>query len=208
MSMLLSGDDIRAGVIGGNFHIEPFDEVMVKPASYVLRLSNQWREWTAGSGTVDVWSRNAADQHLTDVRTSPEICLSPGALILGATLETIALPQDIVGLLVPLSHLARFGLSPHLGSAMIAPGYGWGRPARLTLELASFNPCPLRFPSGMPVCHLLLARLSQSSKLSGPLAKSIYSAFDAPSVPLLYEEMGALVECGEHASLDQTKPSA
>lgn len=189
--MFLNSDEIRSGVMVGRFRIEPFDESLLKPASYVLRLSDQWREWIGGDA-IDVWSPNASIERLTDVRRAEEFCVSPGELVLGATLEAISLPPDIMGLLMPLSHLARFGLSLHLGACLVGPNYGSTRPSRLTLELASSNPCPLRLRSGMPVCHLLLARVNPSTEGGGPLSKSIYERFDAPSVPMLYEEMAAL----------------
>jgi len=191
--MFLSADQIEGAVRGGALRIEPFDRQLLKPTSYVLRLGDGFRRWDPAAGVVDPWAPDASSAALGAIERGPEIVLRPGEFVLAETLETISMPSHLVGLLSTLSHWGRFGLSADNGSWLVSAGYGAGAPTRLTLELVSTNPLPLRLRAGLPVCHLLFARADSAHGESGPLARSVYEGLETPSPPQLFEEFHALV---------------
>lgn len=189
--MFLSADEIRVEIEVGRLVIEPFIPELLKPASYVLRLGDRWRQWSHIKKPISVWTPDASRLHLQPELYTNEITLQPGIVVLGSTAETIGLPNDLVGIVSTLSHLARFGLSTHLQAFLVSPGFGAHTPTALTLELVSFNPSPLCIKTGMPVCHLAFTRTSSAvSKL--PLGRSIYEGHDSPAPPMLYEEFSSL----------------
>lgn len=185
--MFLTGTDIAALVDDGRLVIEPFDVAMLKPASYVLRLSSQIMRWNADAA-IDLLEPDAAGLALGPTESADPIVLGPGALVLGATLERVGIPEDHVGQLTNLSHLARFGLSVTQGSSLVSPGYGREAPTALTLELHSVNPSVLNLRPGMPVCHLTVARLTGERDRMGQLAQSVYDAAPAPGRPRFWDE--------------------
>jgi dCTP deaminase len=184
--MFLSAEQIREAVGIRPSLIQPFDASFLKPASYVLRFSDRWREWQRASEPIDVWSAAAATGKLAEPTQSTEFLLHPGTFVLAATLEQISFPASLMGFIMPLSHLARFGMSIHLGASLVSPGFGDHHGTSLTLEVSSLNPSPLRIRAGQPACHLIIAQVEQSSVPS--LQRSIYEGDEAPTPPRLFEE--------------------
>lgn len=188
--MLLSADEIQAAVAAGELSIEPFASSRLKPASYVLRLSNRWRGWNSSNEPVDLAAPVDADRLLSPIVTADEYVLSNAEFCLAATAEALSLPPHLAGIVAPLSHLARWGLSIGLGSFIVSPGFGATAPTSLTLEITSHNPSPLRLRAGLPICHLALISVTPASA-AHPLERSIYEGRQSPSGPLLAEEWNA-----------------
>lgn len=199
--MFLSADDICSEIESGRLVIEPFNRDFLKPASYVLRISNRWRRWKKQEQSILLWSADAAAKHLEPVTNSNCFEIQSLAFALTETIERICLPDDILGVLSTLSHLARFGLSVHMNSFFVNPGFGRNRPTAIALELFSANPSPILVVSGTPACHLAFVRTSGRAKLKGSLMKSIYDGADALASPRLYEEFSCLMSA-------DTKPNS
>jgi dCTP deaminase len=189
--MFLSANEITAEVRDGRVRIDPFNPDFLKPASYVLRLGNSWRAWAQADQPIEVWSELAGQSQLSELFHSDECVLRIGDLVLASTMERVGIPNGFMGLLINLSHLARFGISVHFQAGLVSPGFGATAPTALTLELASFNPAPLKLRAGMPICHLALARLSECTTAENLLARSIYEGRDVPCPPMLYEEFSS-----------------
>lgn len=185
--MYLSASEIRAGVASGELSIEPFDVAHLKPASYVLRLSDRWRRWSPSDEPVDLAAPVDTAGLLSPIVTSEEYVLSNTEFCLAATIERLSLPPHLMGIVAPLSHVARFGLSVGLGSFIVSPGFGANAPTSLTLELVAHNASPLRLRAGLPICHLALMKVTPASE-AYPLDRSIYEGRQSPSGPLLAEE--------------------
>jgi len=187
--MFLSAEEIQEEVRSGALVIHPFLPSLLKPASYVVRLGYRFRRWAKTGSVVDPWAPDAASPALQEVETGSELVLHPGDFVLVDTLEEVGIPAHLVGLLSTLSHWGRFGVSADNGSWLVSPGFGGGRCTRLTLELASSNPNPLRLRPGMPLAHLVLARTGPGVEAS-LFSQSIYEGLPAPSPPRLFEEFG------------------
>ena len=188
--MLLSASEISEEIGRGRIAIQPFTPALLRRATYTLRLANSWMRWKRSEEPIKMWSQNASQKHLEPIESAPTIILRSGDLVLASTMEAITIPNDLMGILCGLSHVARFGLTVTGGSMFIRPGFGVSEPKTLTLELASFNPAPLELEAGMPICHLAFMRLTSFMRESG---KSIYENIHAPCPPLLYEDMATVI---------------
>ena len=62
--------------------------------------------------------------------------IAPGGFVLAQTLERVAMPNDLVGLVEGRSSWARVGLSVHLTAPKIDPGFD----GTITLEIANMGP--------------------------------------------------------------------
>jgi dCTP deaminase len=191
--MFLSAEEIAAEVEAGSLGIAPFDPVLLKPNSYVLRLGSRFRRWLPSTDPIDPWSPDASARHLAPVEHLEELVLESGAFLLAETLERISMPRHLVGQISTLSHWGRLGLTADHGSWLVSAGFGAVRPTPLTLELYSTNPAPLRLRVGAPICHLAYVRSQSQSGASLPLANSVYEGLGTPSAPCLYEEFHKLV---------------
>lgn len=166
--------------------IDPFSDIQLKGASYVLRLGRRFRRWLPGQSAVRMWSPSAAATALAAPEDADVFTIDPGTLVLGCTLERIRLPKSIAGQISPLSHVARFGLGVTCGADFINPGFGGAAASLLTLELYNHNSRPLELRSGMPVAHLRLIETGAAASEGAP--RSIYEGADPLTEPLLFEE--------------------
>jgi deoxycytidine triphosphate deaminase len=190
--MFLAANEIRFEIAAGNIVIQPFLDELLKPASYVLRFSDQWLLWTQGATPIRLWSQNAGSENLRSA-TQNELILQPNNTTLSATIEHVGISSALVGYIFNLSHLARFGLDVNLGSSIVSPGFGATKPTPITLELTSFNPTPLLLQTGIPACHIAFSRMAVAGQTARPLGKSIYEGRGTPAGPLLYEEFATIL---------------
>jgi dCTP deaminase len=186
--VFLSADEIREEVESGRLVIDPFEPKLLKTFSYVLRMGDRYRQWRPSDEFIDAWSSEAGRNQLGPITEKAEIILRPGVFVLAATLEKVSMPSNLVGILSNLSHLARLGVSVHQNAFWVSSGYGGCIPTQFTLELASFNPSPVKIRSGIPACHLIIARTSRAAQSVLKLHKSVYEGLEAPAAPLLFEE--------------------
>ena len=195
--MFLSADEIREEIESDRLVIDPFEPKLLKTSSYVLRLGEGFRQWKRKAEPVELWAQNAGWNHLDPITQAGEINLEPGVVMLASTLEKVGMPNHLVGILSTLSHLARFGVSVNQNAFWVSPGFGSSNPTQFTLELVSFNPSPVSIKSGIPVCHLIIARTSKEAHSVLRLHKSVYEGREAPGEPLLFEEFHPILDRDE-----------
>ncbi|MFP3013597.1 MAG: dCTP deaminase [Arsenophonus sp. NC-QC1-MAG3] len=85
--------------------------------------------------------------------------LHPGELVLAITLESVTLPNNIVGWLDGRSSLARLGLMVHVTAHRIDPGWC----GQIVLEFYNSGKLPLALRPGMVICALSFETLSGSA---------------------------------------------
>ncbi|WP_127959789.1 dCTP deaminase [Serratia microhaemolytica] len=95
--------------------------------------------------------------------------LHPGELALAVTLESVTLPDDLVGWLDGRSSLARLGLMVHVTAHRIDPGWQ----GKIVLEFYNSGKLPLALRPGMQIGALSF------EPLSGPAARPYNSRQDA-----------------------------
>lgn len=201
--MFLSDKEIADLVQRGKL-IHPFDQTLLRPASYMLRLSNTFRKFTA-LGVVDVLDKKTIEDNVGDIVKQDSFVIQPQEFVLACSIEKVSIHTDLLGLLSVLSHLGRIGLALHTTSALISPGFGLGTPSSITFELFSYNPAPLKLYSGMPLCHLLFAKLSHPPSQGYVYSPSLYTGQDKPESSRYYEEFKKYIMDPKRMSSGETE---
>src|SRR5205085_4347843 len=86
------------------------------------------------------------------------IVLKPSEMLLGRTYEIFTIPKDHAGKLEGRSSFARLGLAVHCSADFINPGYRGHMP----LQLINFSRSSIRVFPLIPICQLILVRLSST----------------------------------------------
>lgn len=155
--MRLSDQHIIEAMDEGRIAVEPrpADED-ISGVSVDLRLGDRFRVFSSHttphidlSGTREEMNR-AIDQVMSDEIQIPEgeaFFLHPGELALGATLESVTIPDDLVGWLDGRSSLGRLGLMVHVTAHRIDPGWS----GNIVLEFYNSGKLPLAMRPGMSI---------------------------------------------------------
>jgi dCTP deaminase len=93
---------------------------------------------------------------LVEIDDGRAFILHPGEFVLGATLERISLPDDLVARLDGKSSLGRLGLQVHSTAGLADPGFT----GQITLELSNMTRLPISLYPGMRVAQLVFEMLS------------------------------------------------
>lgn len=164
--MRLSDGDIEQKLNSNDIVIEPLPcNNSIAGISVDLRLDHRFRVFNNNSVThLDLSGDRLQLERDMDAIMSKEICINsdeplfihPGELILGATLESITIPDDLVGWLDGRSSLARLGLMVHVTAGRIDPGWS----GQVVLEFYNNGKLPLALRPGMVICALSFETLS------------------------------------------------
>jgi dCTP deaminase len=169
--LILSKPDILRYLDEGKLRFTPeIDQTsQVAQVSIDLHLGNRFTVFKAPpayltSITMDrsIWQSIDLWQHYEQ----GEFLLSPGGFVLAQTLETVYIPPDLVGLVEGRSSWARIGVTIHVTSPKIDPGFN----SHITLEMSNLGKVPVNLRAGIdqPAQLMLL-------KLSSPVAEeSLY----------------------------------
>jgi len=145
--MILSGQEIRSK-LGQDIFIEPFEERLLNPNSYNLRLHNELLEYS--EMPLDMKKLNPTSQLII-----PEtgLLLKPGILYLGRTLEHTE-THNLVPMLEGRSSVGRLGMFIH-----ITAGFGdAGFKGYWTLEISVIHPLVI-YPF-VPICQIFYHTIS------------------------------------------------
>ena len=132
--MVLSDRTIKAEIAAGRIVIDPYDESLVQPSSIDVRVDSKFRVFhNARYPYIDVRQPMDDLTELVEVDGEEPFILHPGEFVLGQTLESIALPDDIVARLEGKSSLGRLGLLIHSTAGFVDPSLG-GQPDARALQ--------------------------------------------------------------------------
>lgn len=155
--MRLCDSDIIAALDEGRIVIDPRPGArVISGVSVDLRLGHRFRVFSSHTiPFIDLsGSREQVDQAVEKVMgdeiyiTSDDtFVLHPGELALGITLESITLPENLVGWLDGRSSLARLGLMVHVTAHRIDPGWS----GNIVLEFFNSGKLPLALRPGMAI---------------------------------------------------------
>ncbi len=155
--MVLSDRSIREEIAKGRLRIEPFDPDLIQPASVDVRLDRVFRVFRVTHHPyIDV--RQPMEDLTEEVVIDSErpFFIHPGEFVLGSTLETVTLPDDIVAQVEGKSSLGRLGLLIHATAGYVDPGWT----GKLTLELSNSAKIPIALYYGMRIGQLSFLRMS------------------------------------------------
>ena len=164
--MKLSDRDILSALKSERIKISPQPGAhKIKGISVDLRLDNRFRVFNDHTAPyIDLSGPREEVQTLLDKIMGNEIVieeeqaffLHPGELALASTLESITVPDDLVGWLDGRSSLARLGLMVHVTAHRIDPGWH----GQIVLEIFNSGKLPLALRPGMDICAINFETLS------------------------------------------------
>jgi dCTP deaminase len=158
MSILVD-HEIREAVSQGKLILEPYCQSLIQPNSYDVRLSDRFSWHDGGAEIIDPYDSQSVLQGLIHV-VEESIVVKPGQFVLGATLERVCLPRDIVGQLTGKSSLARLGVMVHVTAGFIDAGFSHP-PAQITLEIVNVGNRPVRLHAGMAIAQMVFTRTAE-----------------------------------------------
>jgi dCTP deaminase len=161
--MILSDRDIRAELSAGRIVIDPFVPDAVQPSSVDLHLGNRFRVFRNNrTAVIDPRQDQPELTELVEIAGDDPFILHPGEFVLGATLERVALPDDLVARLEGRSSLGRLGLLIHSTAGYVDPGWE----GTLTLELSNVANLPIKLYDGMKIGQISFQRLTSPAEVS------------------------------------------
>ena len=177
--MRLCDRDIERLMDEGRIRIEPRPgSDRISGVSVDLRLGNRFRVFNDHAAPyIDLSGPRAEVDQALDRIMGQELQLAegdafflhPGELALSVTLESIGLPDDVVGWLDGRSSLARLGLMVHVTAHRIDPGWE----GQIVLECYNSGKLPLALRPGMTIGAI------NFETMSGPAARPYNKRADA-----------------------------
>ena len=159
--MLISDRDIRSELAAGRIALDPFDASMVQPSSVDVRLDRFFRLFDNHKyAHIDPAQEQPELTRLVEVEGDEPFILHPGEFVLGATYESVTLPNDIAARLEGKSSLGRLGLLTHSTAGFIDPGFS----GHVTLELSNVATLPIKLWPGMKIGQLCFFRLTSPAE--------------------------------------------
>ena len=154
--MVLSDRTIREQLAQGRIIIEPLGEASVQPASVDLRLDRKILVFrNSRRPYIDVRKDISDLTDIIEIEGDTPFILHPGEFVLGSTLESIGVPDDLVARLEGKSSLGRLGLVIHSTAGFVDPGFE----GNLTLELSNLANLPITIYHGMPIGQISFMRM-------------------------------------------------
>jgi len=171
--MRLSDGDIEAALKSGHIKLTPQpDSKAISGISVDLRLANSFRVFSNNSvpfldlsGDRDELNKNidrvmGKEITINGNNADDALFIHPGELVLGSTLESVEIPDDLVGWLDGRSSLARLGLMVHVTAGRIDPGWK----GQVVLEFYNLGKMPLALRPEMIICALSFETLSSPAQ--------------------------------------------
>lgn len=154
----LSDITIRRRIEAGEIVIDPYDPLMLQPASMDLRLDRYFRIFDAHTAAhIDPF----AEQDITKLvqkNWSEPFFLHPGEFVLASTYERVEMPDDLRSNVEGKSSLGRLGLLIHSTAGFIDPGFQ----GHITLELSNVLKVPIKLLPGMLIAQMSFDELDRT----------------------------------------------
>jgi dCTP deaminase len=186
--MVLSDHTIKEEIAQGRLIIEPLDLSCLQPASIDVHLDNKLLVFKAWRYPfyIDVKQNLNNLNELVEIREEEPFFLQPGEFVLASTLESITLPEDIVGRLEGKSSLGRIGLLIHSTAGYVDPGWK----GCLTLELSNVAKLPITLYYKMKIGQVSFLRLTSAVErpYGSPGLGSKYQGQVEPTASRYYQD--------------------
>jgi dCTP deaminase len=120
-----------------------------------------------------------------EVAEDERFIMQPGDFALASTIESLELPDDLLGRLEGRSSIARLGITVHSTAAVFEPG--WVGTA--TMELSNLGRMPVALYPGMRICSFSFEQVSSPVETPYRLKRNAkYAGQITPRASLLAEE--------------------
>jgi len=154
---VLSGRQIRELVGSGKLRIDPFDESLVQPATYDLRLGAKVLVSPLSTDKPGAVIELTKDNRSCDIQS--------GQMVAVLSLEKLNVPLEISGRFGIRSAIARKGINA-FGGVQLDPGFR----GRLTMTLLNVGPKPVTLTLHKPIFSVEFTRLEEEAEVgyAGP----------------------------------------
>jgi dCTP deaminase len=187
--MVLSDRTIKEEIAKGRIVIDPLDPSCIQPASLDVHLDKKILAFKPQRHTAYIDIRRSMDHlnELVELDEDNAFFLNPGEFILASTLESVTLPDDIVGRLEGKSSLGRIGLLVNSTAGYVDPGWQ----GHLTMEVSNVAKLPITLYYKMKIGQISFLRLTTPvDKLYGAAELgSKYKGQVEPTATKFYEDI-------------------
>jgi dCTP deaminase len=188
--MVLSDRDIRAAIEAGRIKIEPMPDLdsQLGSVSVDFRLSRTFMVFEHSRHSyIDPRRPQSIGEAMRTIVVEEDepFIMQPGDFALASTIESLELPNDLLGRLEGRSSIARLGITVHSTAAVFEPG--WIGTA--TMELSNLGRMAVALYPGMRICAFSFETLSSPVTTPYRMKRhNKYAGQQAPRASLLAEE--------------------
>lgn len=164
---ILSDKDLREIIEENAVYVDEGPEIdrelQLGPSSFDLRLGYEF-------GILETRSIEAIDTRKMDdygelkqsKKVSPDegMVVHPGEFVLGSTLETLNVPNDMVARIEGRSSYARLGLIPHTAAGFVDAGFE----GQITLEIQNLGNVPITIYPEERICQVAFERMTSEAE--------------------------------------------
>lgn len=182
--MILSDRDIKKAIRSGRIAVtspEQDHEKNIHASSMDLRLGKYFKVYEHSKFPVLDPLKMPTFKGLTKLVeiTNPDepFIVHPGDFILGVTMESVKLGDDIVARVEGRSSLGRLGIIIHSTAGFIDAGFE----GTVTLEITNINRMPVALYPGMRVCQLAFEEMTSPAEV--PYNKKASSKYQGQTLP-------------------------
>jgi dCTP deaminase len=194
--MILSDRDIRAAIESGRITIDPMPDLdsQLGSVSVDFRLGRTFMVFEHSRHSfIDPRQPQSIGEAMRSIVVDEDepFIMQPGDFALASTIESLALPDDLLGRLEGRSSIARLGITVHSTAAVFEPG--WIGTA--TMELSNLGRMAVALYPGMRICAFSFETVS--SPVLTPYRLKLnnkYAGQQTPRPSLLPEENRAAPE--------------
>lgn len=164
--MILSDRDIKKALSGGRIKITPKLNLKTQlgSCSIDLRLGTKFRVFNHSKlAYIDPTNATKARAMMTEVtlKDKDPFILQPGDFVLATTIESIQLPDNLVGRLEGRSSLGRLGIVVHSTASIFDPGWK----GVVVMELGNMGRMAVALYPGMRICSMTFEELTTSAQV-------------------------------------------
>ena len=158
--MILSDRTIREQLAAGRIVIDPLDESAIQPSSVDLRLDRYFRVFLNHTmPVIDVKQDLSELTREVEIPDGEAFILHPGEFVLGSTLESVGVPDDVVARIDGKSSLGRLGLLIHSTAGFIDCGFR----GHITLELSNVASLPITLYPDMKIGQVSFLQMTTAA---------------------------------------------
>jgi len=202
--MILSDSDLWMRIHVGDITIDPTPEfeTQIQPASLDLRLGYDFRTFNYTHRALIDPADPATFEQLTNtvrLQDGERFIVHPGEFVLGTTLETVGVPNDLVARVEGRSSIGRLGIVIHSTAGFIDPGFR----GTITLEISNLGRIAVALYPRMRICQLAFEALSspateaygfkRTAKYQGQTAATVSRLFDDVEFRAMRGQTGPLL---------------
>lgn len=181
--MILSDRDIAKALEKGRIKITPKIDAKTQlgSCSVDLRLGRQFRVFNHSRlAFIDPMNPTPSSDMMREVnlKKNEPFILQPGDFVLATTMESVNLPDDLIGRLEGRSSLGRLGIVVHSTASIFDPGWE----GVVVMELGNSGRMPVALYPGMRICSMTFEELSSPARV--PYTKKKSAKYIGQKTPL------------------------